>query len=289
MSTLIMKNFDQSGVKAIVFAPNGNPRPVANIDSNNISEQCLVAGDTILSTRRNVKGISYHIHGSSEPCNETDLYEKLLNNDLYQFLKNKETTLPTFDGWDGINTINDVVFKYGLDKFLSGIPDHAILGGLMGLTGDLFKPQVGSFDVEELFKNYNFELKNGATEKQAANLFAQVDYNYHEWLLKAGINIPHDSVNWNHAKRLPEILSVSCILKDGEAVRFNDLVIFRGNDVEPEVISIFDIVTTFNMKDTNFITLPYVLSEDVTRVMYILHGDKLTDDGDNIVWLYRAR
>lgn len=289
MSTFIMKNV-QKGLKAIVFTPDYKLRSVASKDKKGITEQCIVDGDVVIYMTSGSGELNNYIQGRhASYVTDESIYKTHIDDVLLDFLNNDELTLPADYGWDGENTINNLVFDYGLDKFFTGFLDNAILGGLVGLTSDLTVPHTGSFNTDMLFKHCKMTITNAASETQLTKLLDNVDVNYRDWLNKDGVIIPEESINWNKAKKLPKTLSVSCILKDGTPLRFNDLVVFRDGDVEPEVISIFDIVTTFNMIDTNFITLPYVIDEDVTRVMYIVHGNKLTPAANNAVWLYRKR
>lgn len=293
MNTSVMNNA-QPNVKCVVFTPSFVPRRVANI-VDGTTQQCVVKGDIILS-KSNQKDsyITLSLFNETEwQCDTKEdvdnIISNCLTNDIEAFLNDSNMLLPAGCGWNGEDTINDVVFELGLDKFLTGFNDHNILGGVMNITSNLDEPSVGSFDVNLLLSDCKVSIDNAADDKHVKRLFDKVDINYVDWLMGGGVNVPRSQYNWRLAKQLPATLSVACIMQNGEPVRFNDLVVWREGEEEPEVISVFDLVKTFKMKGTNFLSLPYEIDETVTRVMYILHHRNLTDDGDNAIWLYRNR
>lgn len=288
MNALTLKN-SQTDMRIVALSPEGNIRPVA-MATEHATHQCLCDGDIIIYKTKKTSKMQYSIHGKSKKLSASDVVvsEDLLD-EISSFLNGKEDLLPTGLGWNGSDTIQSVAFELGLDIFLTGLTSVAVLGGLMNLDSSLAKPKVGSFDVKQLFKLMNSYMVNSANKVQIDRMLSSVDINYREWLLKTGVCMHDNSQSWRHAKSLPDTLSVSCIIDDnGKPMRFNDLVVWRDLEEEPEVISVFDIVTTFNM-NTNFITLPYVIGEDVKRIMYVLHDDSLSEDGNNVIWLYKKR
>lgn len=293
MSIQVMNNA-QSTMKCVAFTPSFVPRRVANIE-NGTTQQCIVKGDIVLYITSDydcpvsvkfVDAVDWQC-ATAEEINT--IISNCLTPDVKTFLNDTNRMLPAGCGWNGEDTINSVVFELGLDRFLTGFHDHTILGGIMNVTSNLDEPSVGTFDVDALLEQCNVTLDNAATHEHVKRLFNTVDVNYADWIIESGVNVPRNTYNWRLAKQLPETMSVACIMKDGEPVRFNDLVVWREGVEEPEVISVFDIVKTFKMKDTNFLSLPYAIDETVTRVMYILHHDGLTEHGDSAVWLYRKR
>ena len=286
---MLVINNNQAGLKSIVFDSKFKVRPVAKLDDNEGTVQCIADGDIVIYKLRDSNDIEAMVSDTVTRNPDKSVYVRHVNSDLYAFLTNDDNKLPAGYGWDGENTLNSLVFKYGLDKFLTGVPDYAILGGVMGLTYDLSTAQLGNFDIDVVLPRSPIEIDNAASAAQRDSLLKSIDSNYKDWMIERGLVIPEHSINWNKAKQLPDTLSVSAILKDGKPVRYNDLVVWRGNDVEPEVISVFDISITFNMTNTNFITLPYAIDDEVTRIMYVLHGDNLTTTGDSTIWLYRNR
>ena len=287
MNTLVISN-KQKHLKCIVFTPRYTPRPVANIDTNGITQQCVVNGDIVIYKSEGID-LRMYVAGKEDTTSDNNIINKCVDKHMLEFLDNDQKQLPENITWNGQDTINKLVFEYGLDKFLVGIPDYAVLGGLMGLNTDFTIPSVGTFNVPKLFKNVKVNIYNISTYKNCVKLLSTVDQNYREWLLAGGLAIPLESSNWTRASRLPQTLSVSCIIDNGKPVRFNDLIVWRDKDEEPEVISVFDIVDTLAMTNTNFISIPYIVGEDVTRAMYVVHGENLTNSNNNVAWLYRKR
>lgn len=287
MNALTMNNA-MADTRAVVLNANGIVRPVAMVDASG-SHQCICEGDVIIykNTARTYK---YRLHGLSKKIRAADVVvTPNLMGEIKDYLDSDSIELPAGMGWNGTDTIQSLAVRLGLDLFLTQADSTAVLGGLMGLDTSLLKPKVGYFDVSNLFSRGKPTLRNAAKSAQLDRLIEPLETTYKEWLLKSGICAPNSSQSWRYAKQLPEVLSVSCIVdNNGNPVRFNDLVVWRELDEEPEIISVFDMVTTFKM-ETNFITLPYVVDEDVKRIMYVLHDDNLSDDGDNVVWLYKKR
>lgn len=289
MNTLTLKNAE-SNEKVVALSSEGIVRPVAFTDQD-ATHQCVVEGDILIYKRVGSAKMSYNKYGDTKSrvlARNVSVDTKTLDA-ISAWLDNSETHLPVGLGWNGQDTIRTVALKLGLDIFLTGLTGEAVLGGLMGLDTSVTKPKVGSFDVPKLFKWSNIHIPNVATQVQIDRLVSGLEKNYGEWLIKNGVCLHNQSKSWRYAKQLPETLSVSCILDDnGKPIRFNDLVVWRDLDEEPEIISVFDLVTTFKM-NTNFITLPYVIDEEVKRIMYVLHDKTLSDDGENVVWLYTRR
>lgn len=288
MNALTIQNA-QSSMRVVVLSHEGIVRPVAMASEQN-THQCVCVGDTMVYKIDGTEELRYSTHGNpiikSKPSIEV---ETVVLDKIAAFLNSDLNSLPAGLGWNGVDTIQSVALDLGLDIFLTGLPSVAVLGGLMNLDTSVNKPKIGNFHLKQLFKLMNKTVYNSANEIQINRMLNGLEQNYKEWLSKNGVVMHDDSQSWRHAKQLPEVLSVSCIIdSNGKPVRFNDLVIWRELDEEPEVISIFDIVTTFKM-DANFITLPYVIGEDVKRIMYVLHDESLSDDGDNVIWLYKKR
>lgn len=290
MTAFVMDN-SQPHLKCIVFTPGDlHHRPVASISKEGVTQQCVVKDDLIVSA--DTKGnISVTVHDSSVVLNDGETEAMLKHNvgaEDIAFLTDTSTAIPTNRNWNGVDTINSLAFKYGLDKFLTGIANIAILGGIMGLTTDFESPSVGQFDIKQVLDNEPLDLTK-IHMVQLCKVLAGVDLEYTKWLLDDCISSPVKTLNWRSAERLPDMLSVSCIMDNGNAVRFNDLIVWRGDNSEPEIISIFDIVNTFTMDKTNFLSMPYVIDEHVTRVMYVVHGANIAKESDNVAWLYRRR
>lgn len=290
MTAFVMDN-SQPHLKCIVFTPDDlYHRPVASISKEGVTQQCVVKDDLIVSA--DTKGnISVTVHDSSVTLNDGEVKAMLDYNvsaEDMAFLTNESIAIPTNRNWNGVDTINSLAFKYGLDKFLTGIANTAILGGIMGLTPDFESPSVGCFDINQVLNNKPLDLTKIDMD-QSHKLVTGVEREYVDWLLNDCISSPLKTLNWRSAERLPDMLSVSCIMNKGHAIRFNDLIVWRGVDSQPEIISIFDIVNTFTMDNTNFLSMPYVIDEDVTRIMYIVHGDNIAKESDNVAWLYRRR
>lgn len=288
MNTLIIDNATTS-TRTVVVSPEGHVRPVASV-TNGVSQQCVCEGDILVYKNGLGSRYLYSKHGkkSKVVASEVEVMPGIMDS-IKSFLDDDTLKLPTGMGWNGEDTIQSMALTLGLDIFLTGLAPSSILGGIMGLDTSLTKPKTGEFELSELAWRNDVNLKNVASKEKIETLICEVDASYKQWLSEGGICVPNESKNWRHARNLPDLLSVSCIIgNDGTPLRFNDLVVWRENEDEPEVISVFDLVKTFKMK-TNFITLPFLIEEDVTRIMYILHGDNLSDDGNNIVWLYRNR
>lgn len=293
MTTLVIAN-SQHTLKCVVFSPDCVPRAVAKVNADGSTEQCLVDGDIVFYKKRGNETVHISFHNATTwqaDDNKVidDLFTRCLTDDVKTYLHNEVVKLPVGLGWDGTNTINNLVFEYGLDRFLTGCPDYAILGGLMGLTNNYDVPSVGTFNVSALFENRVVTIPNVSTDKKLDSLFESVDVDYYASLKEGGITLPEESLNWRAARGLPSVMSVSCIIEDGVPVRYNDLLVWREGYSDPEIISVVDIVNSFKMEGTNFLSLPYVLDKHVTRVMYVLRQSKLTQDGDNAIWLYRRR
>lgn len=288
MNALTMKN-SQPDSKIVVVSQEGIVRPVA-LATEQSTHQCVVDGDILIYKNFGSAKMRFNKYGKSGSIKAKDVTVNTSTLDaISEYLDGGETWLPKGLGWDGQSTIKDVALSLGLDVFLTGIPAEAALGGLMGLDSNLARPKVGNFDVTSLMKLSDKHIPNAASETQIDRLLNGLESSYKEWLNKNGVVLHDQSKSWRYAKRSPETLSVSCILDDsGNPIRFNDLVVWRNLDEEPEVISVFDHVATFKMH-TNFLTLPYEIDEDVQRIMYVLHDKTLSDDGDNVVWLYKKR
>lgn len=293
MATLVIAN-SQRTLKCVVFSPDCVPRAVAKVNTDGSTEQCLVDGDIIFykNSGDDTVHISFHNATTWQADDSTvidNLFTKCLTDDVNTYLHNDGVKLPVGLGWDGTNTINDLVFEYGLDRFLTGFPDHAILGGLLGLTTNYDVPSVGTFDVDALFELCGVNINDRGHKWKLDKLFETVDPDYYASLQDGGIAVPADCFNWRAARQLPKVMSVSCIIKDGKPVRYNDLLVWREGYDDPEIVSVVDLVKSFPMKDTNFLSLPYVIDRHVTRVMYVLHQDNLTPEHNSVLWLYRKR
>lgn len=287
MNTLTINNA-LVGTRAVVLNVDGIVRPVAMVDADG-THQCICDGDVIIY-KNTARAYKYRLHGLSKKIRASDVpvTPNVMRN-IKDYLDSDAIELPAGMGWNGVDTIQSMAVRLGLDLFLTHTDSTAVLGGLMGLDTSLLKPKVGYFDVSRLFNPTNSVIRNVAKPAQLTRLVETLEGNHKDWLMATGICAPNNSQSWRYAKRLPEVLSVSCIIDNkGKPVRFNDLVVWRDLDREPEIISVFDMVTTFKM-ETNFITLPYVVGEDVKRIMYVLHDGNLSDDGDNVVWLYMKR
>lgn len=290
MTAFVMDN-SQPHLKCIVFTPdNLDHRPVASISKEGVTQQCVVKDDLIVSA--DTKGnLSVTVHDSNVVLTDGEtkaMLECNVSAEDIAFLTNESTSIPINSSWNGVDTINSLAFKYGLDKFLTGISNIAILGGIMGLTTDFENPSVGQFDIKQVLNNEPLNLTK-IHITQLGKVLADVDVDYTKWLLDSCISSPVKTLNWRSAERLPDMLSVSCIIDKGNAIRFNDLIVWRGDDSQPEIISIFDIVNTFTMGKTNFLSMPYVIDENVTRIMYVVHGVNIAKESDNVAWLYRRR
>ena len=287
MNALTIKN-SQDDLRVVVLTTSGVVRPVAMV-IDDCTHQCVCNGDVVIYKKVESKDYTYGLYGNDDTIQAADVcVDKKTMADIKAFLDGQDNLLPENMGWNGNDTIQTIAIEMGLDKFLTGLDSTAYLGGLMNLDTSLVKPKIGSFPLKELLSNIQSNtVTNAASETQIANLVAPLEQIYKQWLEKNGICLPSDSKTWRQAKQLPNAMSVSCIIDNkGNPVRFNDLVIWRDLDGEPEVISVFDLVTTFKM-NANFITLPYVIDEDVKRIMYVLHDKTLSNDGDNVVWLYK--
>lgn len=288
MNTLIVNNVSNTH-RTVVISPEGQIRPVASVTRAG-TQQCVCDGDILIYKNDMGSRYLYSKHGQNKAvvASEVEVTPSVMR-DIKAFLDDDTLTLPSGMGWDGKETIQSMALSLGLDIFLTGLAPSSILGGIMGLDTSLTKPKTGEFDLKELTWTNEVCLKNVASKERIETLICEVDSSYKEWLEDGGVCVPKESKNWRHARNLPDTLSVSCIIgDDGAPLRFNDLVVWTEDQDEPEIISVFDLVKTFKMR-TNFITLPFVVNENVSRIMYILHGNNLSDDGDNVVWLYRNR
>lgn len=291
MSALVLGNV-QENLRCVVFNPSSEPRAVAKLNDDGISEQCIIDGDVIVYKKNNCSEINIMLSNVSEwssGIKMENLRKTCVTPEVLKFLRGNDLTVPSGLGWNGEDTINDLAFRYGLDLLLIGCADNAVLGGLMGLSNNFDVPMVGNFNVDELFHNVEVDIKHDASDRQVDNLFKTVPLDYLAKLNEGGVVVPADAVNWNHAKALSNVMSVSCILINGVPERYNDLLIWRKGVDKPELVTLMDTVYAFKMADTNFISLPYVIDEDVTRVMYILHHNALTESGNNAIRLYRKR
>lgn len=293
MNTHVMSNV-QDDMKCIVYTSDYIRRPVASMNRFGGTQQCVSNGDIVISTaiaaNDDNRSIQVAKHGTDENLSSEeiiDIYNNCVTFEDDLFLNNDAKGIPVNSTWNGTDTIQSLACEYGIKNFLTGVNPEIILTGLLGLNTDISKPMSGAFDVDKLLQYRKVRIKKAATSKVTA-VTSVLDADYSEWIISGKVgSVDIKPLDWRVAKTLPKLLSVSCIIKDGKPVRYNDLVVWRGEEVE--VISIFDITATFKMNDTNFLSLPYLIDDEVTRIMYLLHDENLNDDVDNIAWLYRKR
>lgn len=287
MSILVVKN-NTTTQRCVVIDIHGSIRPVASV-SKDTTLQCICNGDVVVYRNCGQSQYQYTMHGKQKLKASSVEVSSITMECIKNFLDDTCSFLPKGMGWNGVDTIQSMAVSLGLDTFLNGLAPSAILGGLMGLDTSLRKPKMGMFNVEELQWN-TIICKNSTDNTVINNLLKHIGNEpYVAWLKEKGVCVPEKYKNWRGADRLPTVMSVSCIMKeDGTPMRYNDLIVWKKEQLVPEIISIFDLVTTFKMK-TNFISLPYVVGKDVTRIMYILHGENISDSGNNVIKLYRNR
>lgn len=281
----------QGNLRTLVYAPDGYRRPIANMSSSGVTQQCVNDGDYVVcvmpSDGKHMVNVS--VHGSSAKLkNQVKVFKDFVSEDDAAFLKNEIPHVPVTDNWNGEDTLNNLAHSHGLHKFFAGIPDYSILSTIMGLDSDFSTPKVSVFDTSALGKSKVTKTKN-VSDETILGVLKEVDNEYVSWLLHDKMSTTYRNFNWRAAEGMPDTLGVSCVLEDGKPVRFNDLIVWRGDDCEPEVVSVFDIVNNIVMRKTNFLSMPYVIDEDVTRIMYVLHGKGISSHADNVAWLYRRR
>lgn len=271
--------------RVVVFDHNRIMRPVAMYDERGVTAQVVKEGD-ILLTRTTDDNVITYVHGHTKPV---DMCLSFVPDKIMDYIKSDDDyNLPAGGNWDGVNTVQTLALQYGLDKFLTGIQPEQMLDGILNLTSNPNVPHVGNWDINKLYRDYNFTMKDVSKSCHIDKILTELDDSYKEWIKSKNPVIPKESLNWRHARMLPSMLSVSCVAKGDGTYRYNELIVFRDNK-EPEVISVFDLMNTFKPHDNNFITLPWVMDEDVKRVIYVLYDDNLTKHNGSVLWLYRTR
>lgn len=297
MSTYLIPNVLGSN-KAVVLSGNGKLRPVADI-VDGISQQCVTIGDRIVYTNGKKQFYCIFTGGKTNEnaINKRGFVKMIGDRNIVKWFDNDEKTLPASTAWDGKTTMFENAVSCGLGMFLYGFQSTALLGGLMGLNPNLKNAQKSSFNIEELKKSFSYmapEIPNQTPANKISKLFPK---NYKQKVEANSVvnpfggnnllaHVDKNNSDWRKASGMPEVLNVSLLMNGDKILRYNELVLIN-EDGSTQVISLYDTFSQFDETSDNFITMPFTIPENVTRIIYVLHGVDIHQEHSCTWWLFK--